>query len=100
MIPSESSSSGATDCAWCPALDGEADSQDRLTRSGVDADRATVTIHDDASCDIEAKTGALAYILGRIEGLKSARRHRGWHARSGVADLDDDDVAFRSRRYP
>lgn len=56
---------------------GEADPQDRLTRSGVDADRATVAIHDDAPSDVEAKAGALAHVLCRVERLERTSSHLG-----------------------
>jgi len=32
--------------------DGDTNPQNRVTRSGVDADRATMPVHDDAPCDV------------------------------------------------
>ena len=75
-------------------LDGDANPQHGFTRSGVDGDRATVAVDDDATCNVEAEAGALADALGGVEGLERALRHLRRHARAGVADLDDDAVAL------
>src|SRR5208337_4522002 len=83
---------------WRP--DGDADSQYRFSWPGVDGDRAAVALHDDAPCDVEAQAGAFADVLGRVKGLEGAGRHLRRHARAGVADLDDDVVAFGPGRQP
>src|SRR5919197_3366514 len=80
--------------------DGDANPQDRLIRLGVDADRAAVALLDDATCDVEAKTGALAWVLGRVERLERPCRHRRRHPGTGIADLDDHDIPVSPRRYP
>ena len=59
-----------------------------------------MALHDDALCDIEAEAGALARLLGRVEGLERAGRHLRWHAGAGVADLDDDVALIGPRRHP
>src|SRR5271157_4888098 len=64
--------------------DGDADSEHRFAWPGVDGDRATVALHDDAPCDVEAQACALADVLGRVKGLERAGRHLRRHARAGV----------------
>jgi hypothetical protein len=81
------------------AVGRDADAQDRLAWSGVDGDRATVALHNDALGDVEAETGALAYVLRRVERLERTGRHLRRHTRTGVADLDDDVISVSPRRY-
>src|SRR5207237_6430372 len=80
--------------------DGDADPQHRLAGVGIDGDRATVALYDDALCDVEAETGAFAHVLGGVKGLECAGRHLRRHAWAGVADLDDDGVVLGPCRQP
>src|SRR5215204_5378951 len=80
-------------------LNGDADLQDGWARLGVDADRATVALLDDASCDVKTKTRALAHVLCGVERLECAGRYVPWHAGAGVADFNDDVSPVSPGRY-
>ena len=80
--------------------DGDSDPQDGLARPGVDGDRAPVALDHDAPGDVEAEAGALAHVLGGVEGLEGAARHLRRHSRAAVADLDDDAVAIQPGGQP
>src|SRR5829696_8938815 len=80
-------------------LNGDADLQDGCARLGVDADRATVALLDDASCDVKTKTRALAHVLCGVERLECAGRYVPWHAGAGVADFNDDVSPVSPGRY-
>src|SRR3954466_5539398 len=72
--------------------------QDRVLRSGLDGDLAVVALDHDAPGDVKAEAGALADILGRVEGLEGAGLHTGRHARAAVADVDDDVLGLDAGR--
>src|SRR5690242_223422 len=53
----------------------EQDAEDGLAGPRVDGDLAVVAVDDDAACDVEAKPGAFADILGGVERLERPGRY-------------------------
>jgi len=76
----------------------ELDAEDGLAGPRAGGDLAVVPLDDDAACDVKAKPGALADVLGGVERLERPGQYLGGHPGAGVGDLDDDVLGVRSGR--